>query len=94
MNYNVLDTKTDMTPSIPVERESLKALITMTNERLNEAVFRAEAILGSIRGAFPTSENALDSPSCMMDAERINTELSGRLCMTLVEIAKQLGGEA
>ena len=32
MNYCAMETKTDMTPSVPVERENLKMLMRMTKE--------------------------------------------------------------
>ena len=89
--YNNIDTATDMTPSVPVERENLKMLIRMTNERLNEAVTAAEAILSEIRGAFPRKDDERVNVSSAMDAERLNRDMAERLCGTLKEIALQTG---
>lgn len=92
--YNTIDTATDMTPSVPVERENLKVLMRMTNERLNEAAARAEAILAEIRGPMPRKEE--EEPSCnsWMAAEMLNREKAERICMVLKEIALQMGVEA
>ena len=89
--YNNIDTATDMTPSVPVERENLKMIIRMTNERLNEAVTEAEAILSEIRGAFPRKDDERVNVSSAMDAERLNRDMAERLCGTLKEIALQMG---
>jgi len=89
--YNAIDTATDMTPSVPVERENLKMLIRMTNERLNEAVTAAEAILSEIRGAFPRKDDERVNVSSAMDAERLNRDTAERLCCALKEIALQMG---
>lgn len=93
MNYCEMDTKTNMAPSVPVERESMKALMNMTNARLHEALGRAEGILAGIRGAYPKKDEEPNCPSCMIDAARIDVELSEQLCLALKEIAKQLGGD-
>lgn len=92
--YNSMETATDMTPSVPVERENLKMLMCMTNERLNEAVTTAEAILSDIRGAFPRKDDERGNVSSAMDAERLNRDMAERLCCTLKEIALQMGVEA
>ena len=92
--YNKIDTATDMTPSVPVERENLKMLIWMTNERLNEAVMAAEAILSEICGAFPRKDDERVNVSSAMDAERLNRDTAERLCCAMKEIALQMGVEA
>ena len=89
--YNTMETATDMTPSVPVERENLKMLMRMTNERLNEAVAAAEAILSEIRGAFPREDDGKVNVSSAMDAERLNRDTAERLCCALKEIAMQMG---
>ena len=89
--YNAMETATDMTPSVPVERENLKMLMRMTNERLNEAVASAEAILSEIRGAFPRKDDERVNASSAMDAERLNRDTAEHLCCTLKEIALQMG---
>ena len=90
--YNTIDdTATEMTPGIPVERENLKTLMRMTNERLNEAVTTAEAILSEIRGAFPRKDDEMVNVASAMDAERLNRDTSERLCCVLKEIALQIG---
>ena len=89
--YNAMDTATDMTPSVPVERENLKTLIRMTNERLNEAVTAAEAILSEIRGAFPRKDEEPPHVGSALDAERLNRDTAERLCCVLKEIAMQMG---
>lgn len=91
MNYCAMETKTDMTPSVPVERENLKALMRMTNERLNEAVTTADAILSEIRGAFPHKDDERVNVGSAMDAERLNRDTAEHLCGTLKEIALQMG---
>ena len=90
-SYNNIDTATDMTPSVPVERENLKTLMRMTNERLNEAVASAEAILSEVRGAFPRKDDERVNVSSAMDAERLNRDMAERLCCVLKEIALQMG---
>ena len=94
MNYCTIDTATDMTPSVPVERENLKMLMRMTTERLNEAVGRAEAILSEIRGAFPRKDEEPPHIASVIDAERLNRDMAERVCVVLKEIALQMGVEA
>ena len=89
--YNATETATDMTPSVPVERENLKMLTRMTNERLNEAVAAAEAILSEVRGAFPRKDDERVNVASVMDAERLNRDTAERLCCVLKEIALQMG---
>lgn len=89
-----IDTATGMTPNAPVERENMKMLMRMTNERLNEAVTMAEAILSDIRGAFPRKDDEGVNVSSAMDAARLNRDTAHRLCCTLKEIALQMGVEA
>lgn len=89
--YDTIDTSTNMTPSVPVERENLKMLMRMTNERLNEAVATAEAILSAVRGAFPRKDEERQNVGSAMDAERLNRDTAERLCCALKEIALQLG---
>ena len=92
MNYCVTETKADMIPNAPVERESMKVLMNMTNARLHEAIGRAECILAGVRGARPKNDEEPNYPSCMIDAARIDVELSEQLCVMLKEIANLLGG--
>ena len=87
-----MDTATDMTPSVPVERENLKMLMKMTNERLNEAVASAEVILSEIRGAFPRKDDERVNVASVMDAERLNIDMAERLCCVLKEIVLQIVG--
>ncbi len=90
MNYCEMES-TANTPSVPVERENLKMLMRMTNERLNEAVTSAEAILSEVRGAFPRKDDERVNVGSAMDAERLNRDTAERLCCALKEIALQLG---
>ncbi len=90
MNYCAMESTTN-TPSVPVERENLKMLMRMTNERLNEAVAAAEAILSEVRGAFPCKDDERVNVGSAMDAERLNRDTAERLCCALKEIALQLG---
>lgn len=89
--YNAMDAATEMTPSVPVERENLKTLMRMTNERLNEAVTAAEAILSEIRGAFPRKDEEPPRVGSALDAARLNRDTAERICVTLKEIAMQMG---
>lgn len=89
--YNTIDTATDMTPSVPVKRENLKMLMKMTNERLNEAVTAAEAILSEIRGAFQRKDEEPPHVGSALDAARLNRDTAERICVTLKEIAMQMG---
>lgn len=89
--YNTIDTSTDMTPSVLVDRENLKMLMRTTNERLNEAVAAAEEILDEVRGPLPRKDDERVNVSSAMDAARLNRETAERLCCVLKEIALQLG---
>ena len=94
MNYVVMDTATDMRPSVPVEKDSMKALMRMTNVRLNEAVENAEKILADIRGAPPMKGDEPRNCISMIDGQHMNLELSERICAVLTEIGRQLGVDA
>ena len=91
MNYCA--TETNMMPSVPVERENMKTLMRMTNERLNEALAMAEAILANIRGSFTRDDGERAEVVSAMDAERMNRDTAERLCATLKEIALQMGAD-
>lgn len=91
MYYNVMETATDMTPSIPAERESIRMIMLQTNERLNEAAAIAEAILNNIRTPMPRKDEERPSVNCMMDAALENRATATRLCDIVKEIGLQLG---
>lgn len=91
MNYGYADTATDMTPSVPVERESIKTIMSQANELLNTAQAAADAILNSIRTPMPREDEERPSVNCMMDAALENRAAAERLCAILKEIGLQLG---
>lgn len=91
MNYGYTDTTTDMTPSVPVERESIRTIMAQTNELLNTAQEGANAILSSIRTPMPRKDEERPSVNCMMDAALENRATAERLCDILKEIGLQLG---
>lgn len=93
MNY-MMETATDMRPSVPVERENMKTIMGMTNARLNDAVEKAEKILAEIRGATPMKGDEPRNCISMIDAQHMNLELSERICAVLTEIAGNLGVDA
>ena len=89
--YNSIETATDMTPSVPVERESIRTIMVQTNELLNTAQAAADAILNSIRTPMPRKDEERPSVNCMMDAALENRATAARLCDILKEIGLQLG---
>lgn len=91
MNYGYTDTTTDMTPSVPVERDTIRSVMEQTNERLNCAVATADAILKSIRTPMPRKDDERPCVNCMMDAALENRATAERLCDILKEIGLQLG---
>lgn len=91
MYGNVIETKTDMTPSVPVERESIKTIMAQTNDLLTTAQAAAEAILDNIRIPMPRKDDERPSVNCMMDAALENRATAERLCVILKEIGLQLG---
>ena len=92
MNGCVLDTRTPGCDT-PVEHENLKTLMRMTNERLNEALARAETILSEIRGAYPRKDEEPPHVSSALEGERLNRDIAEHLCVCLREIALELGVE-
>lgn len=89
--YNTMETATDMTPSVPAERESIKTIMAQTNELLNTAQAAADAILNSICTPMPRKDEERPSVNCMMDAALENRATAERLCGILKEIGLQLG---
>lgn len=88
---NATETKTDMTPSVPVERESIKMQMEQTYQLLDSAVATADAILNSIRTPIPRKDEEPPHVACMMDAALENRATAARLCDILKEIGLQLG---
>lgn len=89
--YDSIETENDKTPSVPVERESIKTIMAQTNELLNAAQAAANAILNSIRAPMPMKDEERPSVNCMMDAAMENRATAARLCDILKEIGLQLG---
>lgn len=88
---NEMETKTDMTPSIPADRDTVKALMEQTYQLLDIAAEAADAILNSIRTPMPRKDEERPSVNCMMDAALENRAMATRLCDILKEIGLQLG---
>lgn len=91
MYCNATETKTDMTPSVPVEQNTVKNLMEQTYQLLDCAVATAEAILNSIRTPMPKKDEERPSVNCMMDTALENRETAELLCIILKEIGLQLG---
>lgn len=88
---NEMETKTDMTPSVKVEQNTVKALMEQTYQLLDSAVAAADAILNSIRTPMPRKDEERPSVNCMMDAALENRATAARLCDIIKEIGLQLG---
>lgn len=90
-DYMLANAKIDTASCAPVERENLKMLMRQTNERITEAIVRAETILAELRGAFPRKDEDPLNASNAIDAERANRDYAEHLCICLREIARHMG---